>query len=64
MTLNRAKELLVIQIDAADGYNLNAAKNILAEVHRTLGQGAVDQLIREMNLGPVFGFHEGQSFEF
>ena len=62
MTLQRAKELLWIQVDLGGGYNRNAARVILAEVQCSLDQVAVDQLIRELNLGDAFGFREGQSF--
>jgi hypothetical protein len=64
MTLQRAKELLNIQIDIAGGYNRNAARVILAEVSLKLGQQAVDQLIRELNLNEIFGFNVGQSFSY
>jgi len=46
MTLNRAKELLQIQIVSGAFYNGNAAKIILSEVNREHGQQAVDKLIR------------------
>lgn len=45
MTLERAKDLMAIQVDLAGGYNQNTAKIILAEVQCSLGQSAVDQLI-------------------
>lgn len=63
MTLERAKELLDIQINLVGGYNRNAARIILSEVQSTLGKPTVNQLIREMNLEEAFGFKEGQSFE-
>ena len=34
MTLDRASELLAVQINMGGGYNRNAAKLILAEVER------------------------------
>lgn len=64
MTLQRAKELLLIQVDLGSGYNRNAARIILAEVQRTHGQLAVDQLIQELTLNKVFGFKKGGHFSF
>ena len=63
MTLDRAKELLEIQVKMASGYNRNAAKLILVEVQNEHGQAAVDHLIRDMNLEQVFGFQPGQTFK-
>jgi hypothetical protein len=62
MTLNRARELLSVQVSLAGGYNRNSARLILAEVEREHGQAAVDMLIRELNLEQVFGFQPGASF--
>ena len=45
------------------GYNRNGAKFILAEVQRTHGQLAVDQLIREFNLQELFGFKPGEEIK-
>lgn len=44
MTLDRAQELLAVQINMGGGYNRNAAKLILAEVEREHGGsgGATD----------------------
>ena len=36
------------------GYNRNSAMLILVEIQREHGQGAIDQLIREVNLESVF----------
>lgn len=63
MTLDRARELLRIQIGFGGGYNRNSAKLILSEVGREHGQAAVDQLIRELDLTEVFGFEPGTRFE-
>ena len=63
MTLDRAKELLNIQVTMASGYNRNAAKLILVEVQKEHGQTAVDRLIRDMNLEQVFGFQPGTVFK-
>ena len=47
MTLQRARELLQIQLGLGSGYNRNSARLILAEVQKEHGQAAVDQLIRD-----------------
>ncbi|UCE90302.1 MAG: hypothetical protein JSW10_05655 [Pseudomonadota bacterium] len=62
MTLDKARELLAIQVDFGSGYNRNSAKLILAEVQKEHGQGAVDQLIRELNLEEAFHFKPGTTF--
>lgn len=61
MTLNKARELIGVQVKMAGGYNRNAAKLILAEVEQEHGQEAVDRLIREFDLETVFGFAVGRS---
>jgi hypothetical protein len=63
MTLEKAKELLMVQADFGGFYNANSAKLILAEVSREHGQAAVDRLVRELNLDKVFGFEAGMHFE-
>ena len=63
MTLNRARELLQTQITMGSGYNRNAARLILAEVQHEHGQGAVDQLIRELHLEEKFDFRPGTVFK-
>ena len=63
MTLERARELLQTQVYIGHGYNRNAARLILAEVQRDLGQQAVDQLITELNMTEIFGFTLGQRFK-
>jgi len=62
MTLERARELLQVQVEFGSGYNRNAARLILAEVQREHGQTAVDRLIRELELETCFGFRAGTSF--
>ena len=62
MTLERARELLTIQVGFGSGYNRNAARLILAEVQREHGQAAVDELIRALDLEQAFGFQIGTSF--
>ena len=50
MTLNKARELINLQITFGSGYHRNAAKLILAEVHNEHGQASVNKLINELNL--------------
>jgi len=63
MTLERARELLLIQAGFGSFYNGNSAKLILSEVQKEHGQAAVDQLIRACGLQQVFGFAPGTRFE-
>ena len=63
MTLDRARQLLKVQADFGGFYNGNSAKLILSEVQREHGQGAVDELIRELELDRIFGFEPGTRFE-
>jgi hypothetical protein len=63
MTLEKAKELLAVQADFGGFYNANSAKLILSEVSREHGQGAVDQLIRDLQLDRIFGFEPGSHFD-
>lgn len=63
MNIERARELLQIQASLGSGYNRNSARLILAEVQREHGQGAVDRLIKEMDLEAVFGFKPGTEFK-
>ncbi len=61
MTLDKAKELLAVQVSMGGGYNRNGAKLILLEVQKDHGQSAVDRLIRELGLEAKFGFKPGES---
>ena len=63
MTLDKARQLIEVQVKMAGGYNRNSARLILAEVEREHGREAVDQLIREFDLEAVFGFKPGSSFQ-
>jgi hypothetical protein len=63
MTLDKAKELLLVQADFGGFYNGNSAKLILSEISREHGQQAVDYLIRETGLEQVFGFIMGTRFD-
>ena len=62
MTLERARQLLQTQVGFDRGYNRQGARLILAEIERAHDQPAVDGLIRELELEPVFGFAPGTSF--
>lgn len=62
MTLERARELLEVQVHLGGGYNRNAAGRILGEVQYEHGQEAVDRLIRELDLETVFGYRPGTRF--
>jgi hypothetical protein len=64
MTLEKARELIKVQIYIGGGYNRNAAKLILAEIQKEHGQASVDQLIRELHLGKTFGFKPGSQFKY
>ena len=62
MTLDRARELIQVQLGFGGGYNRNAVRLILAEVQREHGQAAVDGLIRELELEQRFGLAPGTDF--
>ena len=64
MTLDKARELLSVQVSLGGGYNRNSAKLILAEIQREHGQAAVDGLIRELDLENLFGFKPGQPISY
>ena len=63
MTLERAKELISIQVDMGGGYNRNSVRVLLYEVNREHGQESVDQLIREFSLDEKFGLLHGQTIQ-
>jgi len=63
MALDRARQLLQVQLDFGGRYNANSAKLILSEVQKVHGQAAVDRLIRELAMDEVFGFSPGTRFE-
>jgi hypothetical protein len=63
MTLERARELLLLQAGFGSFYNGNSAKLILSEVQKEHGQAAVDRLIVECELDRVFDFQPGTRFE-
>ena len=59
MNLDRAQELIELQIGFGSGYNRNATRLILQEVKKDHGQQAVDKLIRQLDLETHFGLKEG-----
>lgn len=63
MTLEKARELLAVQVDIGGGYNRNSTRLILAEVAREHGQAAVDRLIREFDLEARFDLRQGTRFK-
>ena len=62
MTLERATELILLQLQFKSGYNRNAVRMILSEVAHVHGQAAVDQLINELGLEQKFGLTPGTDF--
>ena len=64
MTLDKARELIKVQVSIGGGYNRNATKIILAEIQKVHGQASVDLLIRELNLEVAFGFKPGSQFNY
>ena len=59
MTLDKARELIKVQLSFGGGYNRNAVRLLLGEVQRAHGQPAVDGLIREFDLKTAFGLKPG-----
>lgn len=62
MTLDRARELINVQLGFGGGYNRNAVRLILGEVQREHGQAAVDGLIAELGLDRTFDLRPGTNF--
>lgn len=62
MTQDRARERITTQLQFGGGYNRNAGRLILGELGREHGQGAVDALIRELDLEQAFGLKPGTDF--
>ncbi|MFZ0791434.1 MAG: hypothetical protein WAM94_17615 [Chromatiaceae bacterium] len=62
MTQDRARELITTQLQFGGGYNRNAGRLNLGELGREHGQGAVDALIRELDLEQAFGLKPGTDF--
>ncbi len=62
MTVERARELIGVQVSLGSGYNRNATRLILREVQLEHGQDAVDKLIAELDLETAFGLRQGTDF--
>jgi hypothetical protein len=62
MTLDKARELIEVQLGFGGGYNRNAVRLILGEIQREHGQPAVDRLIDELGLDQAFGLTKGSDF--
>ncbi|MCW8943563.1 MAG: hypothetical protein OQL27_02250 [Sedimenticola sp.] len=62
MNIDRAKELILVQLQFSSGYNRNAVRMILGDVQRTFDQQAVDALINELGLDQSFGLKVGTDF--
>ncbi len=60
MTVDKARELLKVQLKFGGYYNRNSARMILADVQREHGIGAADALIAELDLESVFGIEPGK----
>ena len=60
MTLDKARELIAVQVEMGGGYNRNSVRVILTEVKKDLGQEAVDGLIRGFSLDELFGIQPGE----
>lgn len=56
MTLDKARQLLQVQVDFGGGRNRQGARLIIADVVREHGQEAANQLITDMRLDEIFGF--------
>ena len=61
MTIDKARQLLKVQVDFGGYYNRNSARMILADVQREHGVPAADALIREFDLETVFGIKPGET---
>ena len=55
MTLDKARELLRVQVSFGGPYNRNGARNILDAVAREHGAEASDRLLAEFGLDERFG---------
>ena len=59
MTIDKARELLEVQVRFGGYYNRNSTRMILADVQREHGMQAADDLIRELDLENIFGIKPG-----
>ena len=62
MTLDKARELVTVRLQLADGYNRNAVRLIFGEVQRAHGRPAARGLLRALALESVFGLKPGTDF--
>jgi hypothetical protein len=62
MTLDRARELIKVQLGFGGGYNRNAVRLFLGEIQREHGQPAVDQLFKELDMERAFSLTKGTDF--
>jgi len=60
MEIERAKEMIRLQLSLGGGYNRNSVRLILAEIQREYDQKMVDSLIYEFGLDRAFGIHAGE----
>ncbi|MFK5986758.1 MAG: hypothetical protein QM479_15235 [Pseudomonadota bacterium] len=60
MTLDKACELIEVQVNLGGGYNRNSIRIILAEIKKEHGQEAVDGLIQLFSLDQLFGIQIGE----
>lgn len=56
MTLEKARQLLQVQVDFGGGRNRQGARLIIEDVVREHGPNAANQIIAEMHLDELFGF--------
>lgn len=56
MTLDKARQLLQVQVDFGGGRNRQGTRLIIADVVREHGQEVANQLITDMRLDEIFGF--------
>lgn len=62
MNLDKARELIKVQLGFGSGYNRHSVRLILGEVQRSHGQAAVDGLIQELELEAKFDLQPGTDF--
>lgn len=58
MTIDKARELSLVQAGFGDFYNADSTKLIRAEVAREHGQAAADALIRGLNLDSILALNQ------
>ncbi len=63
MTLDKARQLLAVQVGFGGGYNRHGARLILDAVAREHGRGAAERLLRDVDPADVLGLASGQRRE-